>query len=241
MNKSELFQMSTSTQSLVKKKLAKIARMVLAGIGHVQIAAASGVSEGRISQILKTEDYKAEEELIAAEKFEEMDLLNQGWDGIENLGVQRVMEALQYDPEPEFALRAAAVANKAARRGGRHGQQMINPQNAGVRAIINLKAEFIEKLQQNFVIGGEAGNGETGANGEMAGGTELAVNQKDSDFMGAKSVQQLLHCKKENKGQPAIGEIIADEIQKAAQAQMYPEIPEIKAEKELLAGIELDF
>jgi len=169
--------MAKETGALAKDKMQKLARMELHGIDRKQTSLAMGVSESRISQIIETEEYKEQAEIIAGEAFQQNELINKGWDGIEALGIRRVVTALQNDPDPEFALKAATYANKASRRGG-YANTPIS-QNAGVRAIVQLNTTFVEKLQQNFKI-------------EKQDTSILAGQQKDSNFLGAKSVQDLL-------------------------------------------------
>ena len=172
--------MQNETGALSKEKMLKLARMELHGVPRKQTAMAMGLSESRITQIIETAEYACAAEIIAAENFEKHEMINKGWDGIEALGIKRTVEALQNDPDPEFALRAATLANKASRRGG-FAQNPIS-QNVGVRAVINLNANFVEKLQQNFEIKKDKSD-------------ILLEKQKDSDFLGAKAVQDLLQIK----------------------------------------------
>lgn len=177
--------MATETGALTQEKMLKLARMELHGVPRKQTSMAMGLGESRITQLMETDEYKTAAEQIAGENFAQNELINKGWDGIEALGIRRVVETLQADPDPDFALRAASIANKAARRGG-FAQNPISA-NVGVRAIINLNSTFVEKLQQNF----EITKNKTSV---------LVEKQKDSDFMGAQAVQELLHLRKEKDG-----------------------------------------
>lgn len=167
-----------------KKQLEKIARMAYANIPQTQIAAAMSVTEGFISQIMESAEYKTEIDKIVAEKFEESQLVDQGWDGIEALGIRATVEALQHNPDPDFALRAAVVANKAVRR-SQHRNQPINP-DLGARTVVHLKQVFVNKLQN--------------ATKEIAERTTTTLqdNQKETDFLEPSKVQELL-ANQENK------------------------------------------
>jgi len=181
--------MQEEAGALTEKKMLKLARMELHGVPRKQTAMAMALSEGRITQLMETVEYQSAAEIIAAENFDQNELINKGWDGIEALGIKRTVEALQADPDPEFALRAAVFANKAARRGG-FAQNPIS-QNVGVRAIINLNSTFVEKLQQNFEITKDR--------------TSILIEkQKDSDFLGAKAVQDLLQMKPKESENPVM-------------------------------------
>jgi len=131
-------------------KLEKMARMAHAGVSQTQIAAVVGISEGRVSQIMDSQDYVNQISAIEAENFEQMQLMNEGWDGIEERALATVFEHLQGVPDPDYALKAALVANKAVRR-GQHVNKPIQIQ-AGLQTVIELNANFIGELQQNFQV-----------------------------------------------------------------------------------------
>lgn len=157
--------------------LEKIAKMRVVSVPQNQIAAACGLSESRISQITSSDEYKLIEQKIAVTKFEETEMLNQGWDSVEAMGIQKVLTHLQNNPEPDFALRAASLANKAVRRGTHQNNPIA--QSAGVRAVIHLNPVFADKLQQNFIVSENKLN-------------QLTEKPKASDFMPASDVHDLL-------------------------------------------------
>jgi len=194
------------------KHVEKIAKMVMANVPQNQIAAACGVSEGRITQLMETNEYKFIEQEVAVAKFEESQLINQGWDSVEALGVKSTIVALRNNPDPDFALKAAVVANKAIRRGTFENNPI--PQSAGVRAVIHLNPVFVDKLQQNFEISEKKMN-------------LLAEKPKDSDFMPAADVHNLL-------GLGNNGEVIENNVAIPVTS------PEIDAELPLLDGMDLN-
>lgn len=162
-------------QQLEIRQLQKLARMILFGVSPVQIATACGITESRISQIKTTEEYKQVEQEIASEQYEEQQLVNQGWDGIEALGINKVVQHLQQNPEPEFALKAAMIANKAVRRGQFKNTPIA--QSAGARTVIVLNQAFVNKINQT-------------ANENVE---RLNDNRKTSNFLPPKDVQDLLY------------------------------------------------
>jgi len=164
-----------------KDALQKIAKLVLYEVPHTQIAMSCGVTEGRISQICGTEEFKAVLQEIAVAHFEEQDLLNQGWDAVEQHAVSKVLQTLQHSPDPDYALKAAAVANKVTRR-GRINHNPLTAGQAGVRAIVNVNMNFAEKLQNNFKV--------TDARGEHK--QKLEENRKQTSFLAVKDVQDML-------------------------------------------------
>jgi len=136
--------------------LEKIANLVLNGVPQVQIAASCGVTESRISQVVATDEYKAVEQRLAVQYTEQQQIINGGWDAIEEHALTHVLKAMQANPDPEFALKTAAIANRATRRGAINQQPGVG--SAGVRAVINLNATFVEQLQQNFSIADTRGS-----------------------------------------------------------------------------------
>lgn len=124
----------------------RIAKLTIMNVRGTQIAHACGISEGRVSQIQSEDDFKIQLSELQSENLEQMDMINRGWDAIEETAMGTVLETLEKIPDPDFALRAAAMANKAQRRGG-IGNQPING-GATAGAVITLNAVFIEKLLQ---------------------------------------------------------------------------------------------
>jgi len=165
---------------LEHSKLEKIARMALFDVPDEQIALAVGLPD--IAVIVSSDEYKAVFADLSTEYFEQNQSLNDGWNTVEALAIGQVVDVLQWSKDPEFALRAAAMANKANRRGD-VAQQPINGQ-AGARAVINLTANFIQKLQQ-------FGMEKTEANGETARVIDNDPAQKDSDFMSPEKVEKM--------------------------------------------------
>lgn len=177
----------------------KIARMALHEVPNRQIAMAMNLSDSRITQIMQEEEFRQVLADVSAEVFESQQIMNQSWDAVENIAVNHVFEALQHNPDPEFALKAAAVANRANRRGQLNHQPLQG--NAGVRAVLQLNATFVEKLQQNFQILDR--NARVGV---------VIDSQHDTDFLAPSEVEQLLAPEQARKQrlQQEIDEELAD-------------------------------
>lgn len=180
---------------LERAKLEKMARMVLFDVPEEQIARAVGMPE--ITDALESKEFKDILSSVSTEYFEHNQQLNDGWNSIEALALGTIVENLTWSRDPDFALRAAAVANKAHRRGD-VSQQPINGQ-AGARAVINLTANFIDKLQQ-FNMGTE----KSAVNGN--GSDAVVVNNepphKDTDYMVPEKVEKLFVTKQPKVRKP---------------------------------------
>lgn len=142
------------TLDLKERMLDRVAKLVAMNVSQKQIAQACGVSEGRISQITATDDFRSRLAEIQSEDLEQADETNRGWDMVENLALGHVLENMQLNPDPEFALRVAAQANKAARRGGL-GNQPINGK-ANATATITLNIAYIGQLKADGQFGQKA-------------------------------------------------------------------------------------
>lgn len=171
--------------------LEKVARMVLFGVPQTQIAKAISVSDSRVSQIIELEEYKEILADVSTEYFEQHQSLNDGWNSVEALALSQVVNSLQWSKDPDFALRAASMANKAQRRGNANNRPIDG--QTGARAVFYLTTTFIDKLQQLNIT--EKKNGAT--NG--VGGVDLSPGQeednktpqKQSNFMVPERVEKM--------------------------------------------------
>lgn len=160
----------------LQQAIERIAKMDHAGVSADQIATAVNLPVGKIVEIQETEKYKAALAEIAQEAFDRVDVANQGWDMVENLAMNKVVEHLQRAPDPDYALKAAALANKAVRR-GKHTNDTIGVL-PNQQAIINVSLNFADKLQRDFAITPKAKN-------------EL-IPKKDDNFLPPRQVTELL-------------------------------------------------
>lgn len=155
--------------------VARVAAMKNAGMPDSQIATACGVSIDVLEKVYEKDSYKTEIAKIAEESFDKFNTLNEGWDMIENNAMNKVAEHLNKMPDPEFALRAAVMANKAQRRGRHTNTPIAAIPNSQVT--IQLTANFADRMQTNFAV--EQRKPE-------------AIQQKDNNFLAPKKVQALL-------------------------------------------------
>ena len=135
----------------------KLAKMVLMGVPYEQIGEVFGISKGRVSQITATDEYSQIAARVGVEEFEKFDTLNKGWDAVESLSVAQIVQSLQTSHDPDFALRAATLANKAQRRGAYNRPIGIPSTERTVRLTLN--QNFVTKLNQvGDVQVGQVGN-----------------------------------------------------------------------------------
>lgn len=163
-------------QNLKAELLSRIAKLKSMEISNTQIAAAVGLDEPQLDLVLASAAYKTTFSTLQLEKYEAHDTLNTGWDAIEEEAAGTVLAYLRERPDPEYALKAAAMANKAQRRGGHANVPIMGGVTAA--AVINLNAVFVNKLQSMR----ETTAGRTFESGEG----------KRVDALDIKSVQDLM-------------------------------------------------
>lgn len=123
----------------------QIAGLMAYGISQTQIAETLGLSDGRISQIKVDPRFAPFHAEALAENLGKNKELDDGWDSIERQALTVVIDNLKYNKDPEFALKAASLANRANRRGK---STVIDPQRAGDRVVINLNQAFVTRMQE---------------------------------------------------------------------------------------------
>lgn len=171
----------------------RIAKMDFAGVPVRQIAAACNIPNAKLAELQETEKYKTTLAEVGAESFDKADVLNGGWDMVENLAMNKVVDHLNRLPDPDYALKAASLANRAVRRGQNNTNNPIAIQ-PGQQAIINVSLSFADKLQQVFTVNPHA---------------TKKLKKKDDNFLPPKDVNELL-MKKTTKMQNEIAEDIGD-------------------------------
>lgn len=125
----------------------KIAGMLARGVPQNQIADVCGLSDGRISQIKDEPEFKEIYARIMAEYYEERELFDKGWDGVEQHAIAKVLNHLKISSDPDYALKAAVFANKAERRNRAPGNDPI-PAQVGQGVVLRLNGAFLDRLNQ---------------------------------------------------------------------------------------------
>ncbi len=127
-----------------KRFLEKIARLDLAGVSVGEIAVVVGNADSYVYELMQKDDYAHIKAGISSLEFEKQELLADAWQSIEAKALAVVNNHLDWNKDPDFALKAAAVANKSDKPGKRFGRQ-INATQAAT-ATISLTVEFVEKI-----------------------------------------------------------------------------------------------
>ena len=127
--------------------LEKIANLIVAETPMDQIAMVCGLSEQEVILLRDSDEGKKSVAIVMAERIEDEQNTNLGWDAVERDAIGIVLDNLKWNKDPRFALAAAAQANKAVRR-GKNPNVPLDASN-GVRAVINLQMNFVKHLEKS--------------------------------------------------------------------------------------------
>ena len=187
--------MAKELEASTKQLYIKIANMQLMNVAATAIAEVIGVTEGAISQLVVKAEYLEIKQALLATRYSEQQELDEGWDGIERKAVKVVGDALAWNADPEFALRAAALANKSVRRGKSVGNEVL-PGMVGQRVHISLSQTFINRL--NHVKGDDvAEEGVAAAPPVIEHKVNAGEPIKQHNSLSAKSVKKLFGAEEE--------------------------------------------
>lgn len=153
----QMMQEQRDADKLLKEEQARLAEQFkelrLQGAPKQVVMDALGITEDDYSKLSSREDVKQAVIQAETERASSNLTFDNNWDAVENLALQQVARELSVSPDPEFALRAAAVANKAVRRrredaklaaqGVGLNSQQVNTNNI---AILNLPKVFMQQL-----------------------------------------------------------------------------------------------
>jgi hypothetical protein len=181
--------------------ISRVANMVAYSVPNGQIAAVCGVEDADLQLILNTKEFQDELAAIEFANVDRQKTLNDGWDTLENIALSKVVTAMDTMLDPDFALKVAAVANKASRRGGRFNRPIEG--DLGSRAVINLNPTFIQRLQQTVSLNG---------NSDSVTKPVDAQKQKDHDFLAPNKVEKLLKLPAKQVEAPAAMDMLLNEL-----------------------------
>lgn len=169
---------------LTEAQLEKMARMIHAGIPEKQLAGILQIDIANLPQILESQDFCTQLAIIEQDAFDNAQLKNEGWDGIEEKAMVHVLQALEGNADPDYALKAAVMANKAQRRGGNKHINSPIEIAPNLQTVIELHPVFVGELQQTFNINERKLE-------------ELPL--KDTNMLSVKGVHSLLGLDKEGE------------------------------------------
>lgn len=128
------------------ERLELVANLHIQGVPQAQIGECVGLSQASISEIMQTDAFRSMLAVKQAEHYEKSKQYDDGWDAVENKALANLINGLAINPNPELALKAAVLANKAHRRVS-PANRPLQATEAGARVFIQLNQTFAEQLQ----------------------------------------------------------------------------------------------
>ena len=122
----------------------------LAAYGFIdtQIADTLLLNMDQVAAVMQTPEFHEAKSKALAERTQRQIDLEEGWDAVEEKALASILETLQYNRDPRFALGAAAIANKAVRRTPGGNGKVINAAKAGNVIVLQMNNKFVQKVQQ---------------------------------------------------------------------------------------------
>lgn len=138
---------AATTKDLNLSSLEKRALDLLGnGVAPVAVAAALGVSESRISQLVSDEVFAGEVAKLRYERLQKQTALDDRYDGIEDRLLGMLEKNLTLIMQPAQILKALQVVNAAKRRGASSAQGTGTPQSTIVT--LNLPQKIVQQYIQ---------------------------------------------------------------------------------------------
>lgn len=183
---------------LGKGQLTKLANLVMFEQPMDVCASVMGLTEEEIKEILNTDAFKITKSEVMQEEFERQDILKQGWDSIEALALNHVVDLLTSEScDPDYALKAAMVANKAQKR---QLPDRVLQQPVQGAIVLKLEQHFVQQIND----------------GQVRVAQKLQGNGRHQDFLAPEHVEkQLLGNDNEEMGS-VDNEQLEDVLQKWA-------------------------
>jgi hypothetical protein len=123
----------------------RVGALAAYAVGEKQIQDALLLTDEMMEQVKASPVYLQALAEKSLERAEHSIAVSEGWDGVEQLGIGKVLKALEYNVDPAFALQAAAIANRAKRATTPH--KTINAVNTGRVVILSMNRKFVDGRQ----------------------------------------------------------------------------------------------
>ena len=128
----------------VPEILVVVAKHEVLDIDSKTIAELLGVTQGEIEELQKDGTYQKVLLLLKSSASQARVDTELGYDALEQLAVNRLLERVPFERDADFLLKVATMANRATRR--TKGPTPLDPSQAGTRVPITLTQRFVRKV-----------------------------------------------------------------------------------------------
>lgn len=122
-----------------------VAKHQVLGMSQEQIAETLACDLADIAECEQDALYQRVKSYIAGVSAEQVAQQASGWDAIESIALDRLIQRLPAERDPEFLLRVAAVANRATRRATQEKSGILDAARVGSRTIV-LSQRLVAKI-----------------------------------------------------------------------------------------------
>ena len=165
---------------ITETQLDRIAKLSVQGLPNDDICAIMHLDGEQLEEIKQHQLYKEKEAALFGEKLDTFETINDGLDNIELLTLNQILTYLQCSTDPDFALKALAVVNRATRRGHVNNKPLGVPN--GNRTTIDLSQHFVLALQ----------DGRNGQTEKRPANVLENIQQKVIDSLPIEKVERML-------------------------------------------------
>lgn len=141
---------------------ARIGSLAAHDIGDGAIADILCLSLAQVIAVKDTEEYKKKFAEEADRAIQAQIDRDEGWDAIEDAALVQILQTLEYNRDPKYALFAAKTANQAERRSKNKNTPHVidNSKQTTNIIVLNLNKGYVEKQQNNTIDVTPRGNGD---------------------------------------------------------------------------------
>lgn len=130
---------------ITESQLQKIARLTMQGVRDDDICEIMQLTNVQLSEIKRHEVYLKIRAETMDDRLDTFETINDGLDAIEMMSVNQLLTYLKASVDPDFALKALSVVNRATRKGHVSNKPLEVP--SGNRTTIDLSTAFVLAIQ----------------------------------------------------------------------------------------------
>lgn len=162
------------------------------GLNDKAIADTLFISLEQVAQIKETVEFKESCAKQTYERTQRLIDMEEGIDSVESMALARIMTTLQHSTDPEYALRAFAVANRANRRAPASLDRVIDASKVGNVITLTVNKNYINHVTNNE-------GGQSHAIVETQKRIQGEIPRKASDVSSPKRLSEILDVKTERE------------------------------------------
>lgn len=126
--------------------LERLAALVAHGLSDEQITSALGIDDDTLKLAKHQPAYREAYQKKIIGNYEDEIARVEGWDGLEKKAVDGIAKVLEWNQNPDYLLRVAAISNKAVRMKANVASQTLDATRVGQVVVLQLNQHFVNHL-----------------------------------------------------------------------------------------------